>query len=191
MIENILEDAEHRMDQALVHTRMELGKVRTGRANPELLDSIHVSYYGTMTSLNQVGNISLPNPQTMSILPYEKALIPDIEKAILESNIGLTPSNNGIAVIVPMPQLSEERRKELIRYVHDLVEEGRISVRNVRRDANHQLKDIQTGKHISEDEIRRAENDIQTMTDRHINELKTVQEQKEKELIRFYVVVLI
>ena len=184
MIKNILEDAQHRMDQTLVHTRMELGKVRTGRANPELLDGIHVSYYGTMTPLNQVANISVSNPQIMSILPYEKALIPDIEKAILESNIGLTPSNNGIAVIVPMPQLSEERRKELIRYVHDLVEEGRVSVRNVRRDANHQLKDIQTGEHISEDEIRRAENDIQTMTDRHINELKTVQEQKEKEIMK-------
>tara|TARA_B100001971_G_scaffold115051_1_gene105898 strand:+ start:1558 stop:2115 length:558 start_codon:yes stop_codon:yes gene_type:complete len=184
MIENILKDAEHRMDQTLVHTRMELGKVRTGRANPELLDSIQVSYYGTMTPLNQVANISLPNPQTMSILPYEKALIPDIEKAILESNIGLTPSNNGNAVIVPIPQLSEERRKELIRYVHDLVEEGRVSVRNVRKDANHQLKALQTGEHISEDEIRRAENDIQTMTDRHINELKTIQEQKEKEIMK-------
>jgi ribosome recycling factor len=96
----------------------------------------------------------------------------------------LTPSNNGNAVIVPIPQLSEERRKELIRYVHDLVEEGRVSVRNVRMDANHQLKDLQTGEHISEDEIRRAENDIQTMTDRHINELKTVQEQKEKEIMK-------
>jgi ribosome recycling factor len=98
MIKNILEDAQHRMDQTLVHTRMELGKVRTGRANPELLDGIPVSYYGTMTPLNQVANISVSNPQIMSILPYEKALIPDIEKAILESNIGLTPSNNGIAV---------------------------------------------------------------------------------------------
>ena len=184
MIENILEDAEHRMDQTLVHTRMELGKVRTGRANPELLDGIHVSYYGTRTPLNQVANISVPNPQTMSILPYEKALIPDIEKAILESNIGLTPSNNGNAVIVPIPQLSEDRRKELIRYVHDLVEEGRVSVRNVRKDANHQLKVLETGENISEDEIRRAENDIQIMTDRHIDELKTVQVQKEKEIMK-------
>ena len=184
MTETILNDTEHRMDQTLVHTQMELGKVRTGRANPELLEGIQVSYYGTMTPLSQVANISIPDAQVISILPYEKTLIPDIEKAILESNIGLTPSNNGNAVIVPIPHLSEERRMELIKYIHELVEEGRVSVRNVRRDANHQLKSMQSEQKISEDEIKRAEKLIQEMTDKHIEELKNTQDKKEKEILK-------
>ena len=184
MTKTILNDTEYRMDQTLVHTQMELGKVRTGRANPELLEGIQLSYYGTMTPLSQVANISIPDAQVISILPYEKTLIPDIEKSILESNIGLTPSNNGNAVIVPIPHLSEERRMELIKYIHELVEEGRVSVRNVRRDANHQLKSMQSEQNISEDEIKRAEKLIQEMTDKHIEKLKNIQDKKEKEILK-------
>jgi len=184
MIDDILKDAHHRMDQALTHTRIELAKVRTGRANPELLNGLSIDYYGTMTPLNQLANITIPDASLISIQPYEKTLIPEIEKAILQSNLSLTPNNNGTAVLVPIPPLSEERRKELIKHVHQLVEEGRISVRNIRRDANQHLKITQTEDHISEDEIHRAEHEIQRETDDHVKTLGEMQTVKEQELIK-------
>nr|MCS5633252.1 ribosome-recycling factor [Candidatus Neomarinimicrobiota bacterium] len=130
MLQEIYKDAAHRMDQAVEHSRMELAKVRTGRANPDLLNSIQVDYYGSMMPLNQVSNISVPEPRLITIQPFEKSLISVIEKGIMKSSLGLTPSNNGNAVLVPIPALSEERRKDLIKYVHQLIEEGRIAVRN-------------------------------------------------------------
>ena len=142
MLQEIYKDAAHRMDQAVEHSRMELAKVRTGRANPDLLNSIQVDYYGSMMPLNQVSNISVPEPRLITIQPFEKSLISVIEKGIMKSSLGLTPSNNGNAVLVPIPALSEERRKDLIKYVHQLIEEGRIAVRNVRRDALHHVKDF-------------------------------------------------
>ena len=155
MLQDIYKDAAHRMDQAVEHSRMELAKVRTGRANPDLLNSIQVEYYGSMMPLNQVSNISVPEPRLITIQPFEKSLISVIEKGIMESSLGLTPSNNGNAVLVPIPALSEERRKDLIKYVHQLIEEGRIAVRNVRRDALHHVKDFGQEEHVSEDEIRK------------------------------------
>jgi ribosome recycling factor len=183
VIDLIYEDAQHRMDQAVVHARIELSKVRTGRANPELLDFVKVEYYGTPTPLKQLATISIPEARLIAIQPYEKNLIPDIERAIMESNLGLTPSNNGTQILVPIPPLSEERRRELIRYVHQLIEDGRVAVRNVRRDANHQLKSAQQEEHISEDEIRRAEQRIQELTNDHIERLNQLQEEKEKEIL--------
>ncbi len=185
MIQDILKDALHRMDQAITHTRMELAKVRTGRANPELLEGLSIDYYGTMTPLNQLSNITVPDASLISIQPYEKTLIPEIEKIIMQSNLGLSPNNNGTAVLVPIPPLSEERRKELIKLVHQLVEEGRVSIRNVRRDANHQLKSAQTDDHISEDEIHRSEQEVQRYTDDHIKLLGELQTSKEEELLAF------
>jgi ribosome recycling factor len=185
MVQDILKDAQHRMDQAVAHTRMELAKVRTGRANPDLLEGLSVDYYGTMTPLNQLSNITIPDASLITIQPYEKTLIPEIEKVIQQSNLGLTPNNNGMAVLVPIPPLSEERRRELIKHVHQLVEEGRVSVRNVRRDANHHLKATQTEDHISEDEIHRAEQDIQGYTDDHVKLLGDLQTTKEEELMEF------
>ena len=185
MLQDIYKDAAHRMDQAVEHSRMELAKVRTGRANPDLLNSIQVEYYGSMMPLNQVSNISVPEPRLITIQPFEKSLISVIEKGIMESSLGLTPSNNGNAVLVPIPALSEERRKDLIKYVHQLIEEGRIAVRNVRRDSLHHVKDFGQKEHVSEDEIRNQENEIQTLTDDHVGNLNEIQEQKEKELMDY------
>ena len=183
MLEKLNNDAIHRMDQAVEHVVMELTKVRTGRANPDLLNSIQIDYYGSMMPLNQVSTISVPEPRLITLQPFEKSLIADIEKAIMDSNLGLTPSNNGNSVLIPIPALSEERRKDLIKYVHQLIEEGRIAIRNIRRDILHHLKEYGTEEHISEDEIRRQELEIQKITDRHIDSLNVMQDNKEKELL--------
>ena len=185
MLQDIYKDASHRMDQAVEHSRMELAKVRTGRANPDLLNAIQVEYYGSMMPLNQVSTISVPEPRLITLQPFEKTLIPIIEKAIMESNLGLTPSNNGNSVLVPIPALSEERRKDLIKYIHQLIEDGRVAVRNVRRDALHHIKDFGQKEHISEDEIRLQEGEIQTLTDNHVSSLNDMQEHKENELMEF------
>lgn len=185
MLQEIYKDAIHRMDQAVEHTRMELAKVRTGRANPDLLNGIQVEYYESMMPLNQVSTISVPEPRLITLQPFEKTLIPIIEKAIMNSNLGLTPSNNGNLVLVPIPALSEERRKDLIKYVHQLIEDGRVAVRNVRRDALHHVKEFGKEEHVSEDEIHRQETEIQTLTDKHVTSLNEMQEHKEKELLEF------
>ena len=183
MLEKLNKDAIHRMDQAVEHVVMELAKVRTDRANPDLLNSIQIDYYGSMMPLNQVSTISVPEPRLITLQPFEKSLIADIEKAIMDSNLGLTPSNNGNSVLIPIPALSEERRKDLIKYVHQLIEEGRIAIRNIRRDILHHLKEYGKEEHISEDEIRRQELEIQKITDRHIDSLNVMQDNKEKELL--------
>ena len=183
MLEKLNKDAIHRMDQAVEHVVMELTKVRTGRANPDLLNSIQIDYYGSMMPLNQVSTISVPEPRLITLQPFEKSLIADIEKAIMDSNLGLTPSNNGNSVLIPIPALSEERRKDLIKYVHQLIEEGRIAIRNIRRDILHHLKEYGKEEHISEDEIRRQELEIQKITDGHIDSLNVMQDNKEKELL--------
>ena len=183
MFEEIKKDAMHRMDQAVKHARTELTKVRTGRANPDILNSIQIEYYGSMMPLNQVSTISVPEPRLITLQPFEKSLIPEIEKAIMDSKLGLTPSNNGASVLIPIPQLSEERRKDLIKYVHQLVEEGRVAVRNVRRDILHNIKESGKEDHVSEDEIHRQEVETQTLTDSHISSLNELQDFKEKELL--------
>ena len=183
MIDEIIEDAAHRMDQAIVHTQRELNKVRTGRANPEMFNSLFVDYYGNKTPLNQVATVSVPEPRLITLQPYEKILIPIIEKAIMNANLGFTPGNNGTAVLVPIPPLSEERRKELNRFVHQLIEEGRVAVRNVRRDAIHHLHDYGKEEHISEDEIKRRDDEVQKLTDEQISGLNNLQDEKEKEIM--------
>ena len=183
MIDEIIEDTAHRMDQAIVHTQGELNKVRTGRANPEMFNSLFVDYYGNKTPLNQVATVSVPEPRLITLQPYEKILIPIIEKAIMNANLGFTPGNNGTAVLVPIPPLSEERRKELNRFVHQLIEEGRVAVRNVRRDAIHHLHDYGKEEHISEDEIKRRDDEVQKLTDEQISGLNNLQDEKEKEIM--------
>ena len=185
MIQDILKDALHRMDQAITHTRMEFTKVRTGRANPQLLEGLSLDYYGTMTPLNQLSNITVPDASLISVQPYDKTLISEIEKIIMQSNLDLSPNNNGTTILVPIPPLSEERRKDLIKHVQQLVEEGRIAVRNIRKDANHHLKTLQTEDHLSEDEIHRAEQEVQRYTDDHVRLLGDLQVTKEKELMEF------
>lgn len=183
MIDDILKDVTHRMNQAVVHCQGELNKVRTGRANPEMFNSLTVDYYGSMTPLNQVSTISVPEPRLVTLTPYEKTLIPAIEKTIMDANMGFTPGNNGTSVLIPIPQLSEERRVELNKFVHHLVEEGRIAVRNVRRDGLHHLHDFGKEDHISEDIIHDNEGEIQKITDDHINKLNVLQDEKEKEIL--------
>ena len=182
MFKEIQIDAKHRMDQAITHTDGELSKVRTGRANPDILSSIKVDYYGVETPLSQVSNISVPQARLIVIQPYEKSLIQLIEKAIMQNNLGLTPNNNGTVINVPIPQLSEERREELIKYVHELIEDGRIAIRNVRRDAIQQIKQKADSDSISEDLMHDAETEIQELTNEHIEKLNKHQEDKEKEL---------
>ena len=183
MIEDILKDVKHRMEQAVNHTNGELNKVRTGRANPEMFNSLSVDYYGSMTPINQVSTISVPEPRLITLTPYEKTLIPNIEKAIMDANMGFTPGNNGTAVLVPVPPLSEERRQELNKFVHQLVEEGKIAIRNVRRDGIHHLHDLEKDGHISEDLIKDNEAEVQKITDDHIGKLDTLQDEKEKEIL--------
>ena len=185
MFEEIKKDTNQKMNQAVEHAKSELLKVRTGRANPDLLTSIQVDYYGTPTHLNQVSTITIPEPRMIALQPFEKTLIPIIEKAILDSNLGLTPNNNGNTVLVPIPSLTEERRQDLIKYVHQLIEDGRIVVRNVRRDSIQSIKEFSKEEHISEDESRRQETEIQTLTDNHISILNDLQQQKESELKEF------
>ena len=183
MIEDILKDVKHRMEQAVNHTNGELNKVRTGRANPEMFNSLSVDYYGSMTPINQLSTISVPEPRLITLTPYEKTLIPNIEKAIMDANMGFTPGNNGTAVLVPVPPLSEERRQELNKFVHQLVEEGKIAIRNVRRDGIHHLHELEKDGHISEDLIKDNESEVQKITDDYIGKLNTLQSEKEKEIL--------
>ena len=183
MIKDILKEVEHRMNQAVSHTKVELSKVRTGRANPEIFNSLTVDYYGSNTPLNQVATISIPEPRLLTFTPYEKMLIPVIEKAIMDSNMGFTPSNNGTAVLVPIPPLSEERRKELNKYTNQLVEEGKIALRNIRRDGISSLQNLKKDGHISDDLIKDNEQEIQNLTDQQVDLLNEILAIKEKEIM--------
>ena len=185
MFEDIKKETTKKMAQAIDHAKTELVKVRTGRANPDLLNSIQVDYYGTLTPLNQVSTITIPEPRMIALQPFEKTLIPIIEKAIMDSNLGLTPNNNGNTVLVPIPSLTEERRNDLVKYIHKLIEDSRIVVRNIRRDSIHNIKEFGKEENISEDEIRRQESEVQTLTDEHIEILNKIQETKEEELKEF------
>ena len=184
MLDNIHQDANTRMDSAVSHTQNELNKIRTGRANPDIFDSIVVDYYGTPTPLNQVSTVSVPEPKLITMQPYERSLIPLIEKAIIDANLGYTPGNNGNAVLIPIPALSEERRKELIKFIHKIIEDGKIAVRNIRRDAIHKIHDYGKEENISEDEVKGRETELQTITDSHIKELEAQKENKEKDLMK-------
>ena len=185
MFEDIKKETTQKMAQAIEHAKTELVKVRTGRANPDLLNSIQVDYYGTLTPLNQVSTITIPAPRMIALQPFEKTLIPIIEKAIMDSNLGLTPNNNGNTVLVPIPSLTEERRNDLVKYIHKLIEDSRIVVRNIRRDSIHNIKEYSKDEHISEDETRRQESEIQKLTDDHISTLNQLQDAKERELKEF------
>ena len=183
MIKDILKEVEHRMNQAVSHTKVELSKVRTGRANPEIFNSLTIDYYGSNTPINQVATISTPEPRLLIFTPYEKMLIPVIEKAIMDSNMGFTPSNNGTAVMVPIPPLSEERRKELNKYTNQLVEEGKIALRNIRRDGISSLQNLKKDGHISDDLIKDNETEIQNITDQNVELLNEILAIKEKEIM--------
>ncbi|HAZ7571888.1 ribosome recycling factor [Legionella sp. PATHC032] len=183
MINEIKQDSEKRMKKTIEALHTDMSKIRTGRANASLLDHVMVDYYGSPTPLSQVANITTSDPRTILVTPWEKSMVAAIEKAILNSDLGLNPATAGTAIRVPMPPLTEERRKELIKVVRHEGEQGRVSIRNIRRDANNQLKELVKEKAISEDDERRAAEAIQKLTDRYISEVDAVLAEKEKDLM--------
>ena len=183
MIAELKKNTETKMKKSLEALKNDLSKVRTGRAHTGLLDHITVDYYGTQTPLAGVANVTLIDARTIGISPWEKKLIPVIEKAIRESSLGLNPAAMGDLIRVPMPTLTEERRKELVKVVRGEAEAARVAVRNLRRDANHSLKEALKDKEIPEDDERRAQEDVQKLTDRYVAEIDKILQQKEAELL--------
>ncbi|MEB4591869.1 ribosome recycling factor [Candidatus Thiothrix sp. Deng01] len=183
MIEEIKQDADQRMQKSIEALKHDLAKVRTGRAHPSLLDQVTVDYYGTETPIGQVANVGVEDARTLKVTPWEKPMLNKIEKAILTSNLGLNPTNDGNILRVPLPALTEERRRDFVKVVKGEAESARVAIRNIRRDANSDFKSLLKDKEISEDEARRAEEDIQKLTDRYIKEVEGVLEKKEKELM--------
>jgi ribosome recycling factor len=183
VIEDVVADAQRRMDKTIESTRSEFGSVRTGRASAGLLDRIQVSYYGTKTPLNQLAQISVPEPRLLSIQPYDKGAIKEIERAILESDLGLTPANDGQVIRLPVPQLTEQRRKDLVKVVGKLAEEGRIALRNVRRDAITRLKELEKDGDVGSDDLHRAEDRMQKLTDEHVKLVDDLYKHKETEIL--------
>jgi len=184
VIPELLQDARERMGKSIEATRHELATVRTGRASPHLLDRVQVDYYGATTPLKQLANVAASEARLLTITPYDKSAIKQIEKAILESDLGLTPSNDGNLVRLVIPELTEERRKELVKVVHGLAEEGRVAVRNIRRDCMHDLRELRKEGEVGEDSERRAEAELQKLTDGRIAEIEELLKGKEEEILR-------
>ena len=183
LIDELLSDAGERMVKSLESAQHEFSTVRTGRASPSLLDRVTVDYYGAMTPLNQLATISAPEARLITIQPYDKSSIKAIEKAINESDIGLNPSNDGNLVRLVVPELTEERRRELVKVVRNLAEEGRVAIRNVRRDTMHQLRELKSEGEASSDDEHRAEVELQKLTDGRIGDLDNVLKAKEEEIL--------
>ncbi|MBP2654920.1 MAG: frr [Firmicutes bacterium] len=174
---------EDKMKKALEMLRKEYSSLRAGRATPALLDKVMVEYYGTPTSVNQVANISVPEPRLIVIQPWEKSMLSPIEKAIQKSELGLTPNSDGSVIRLNIPQLTQDRRNELVKVIHKKAEEGRVAIRNLRRDANDAIKKLEKDKVISEDEVKKAQDDTQKLTDKYIKEIDKVMAVKEKEIM--------
>lgn len=185
MIDDIVEDAEKRMKKSVESLDQSLRRVRTGRANPSLLDGIKVNYYGVETPLNQLANISVEEGRTLVVSPFDKSSVPDIEKAIMASDLGLNPSTAGTVIRLPLPPLTEDSRKDLVKVVRQEAEQARVAIRNIRRDANQDLKDLLKEKEISEDDERDGEERIQKVTDKTVNEVDQMLKEKEEDLMSF------
>ena len=183
MINTIKQDVEERMTKTISVLRSDLASIRTGVASPALLDKITVDYYGAPTPINQMANISVPEPRMLAIQPWDKSAMPQIEKAILKSDIGITPTSDGTVIRLVMPQLTQENRKDLVKRIKKKGEDAKVSVRNIRRDGNDDLKGLETSKDITEDESKGAQDDIQKMTDKFIAEIDKVIDNKEKEIM--------
>jgi ribosome recycling factor len=183
LIDELLADAGERMQKSVDATRNEFSTVRTGRASPHLLDRIEVDYYGAVTPLRQLANISASEARLLTVTPYDKSSIKAIEKSIMESDIGLTPSNDGSVIRLTIPELTEERRKELVKVVHGIAENGRVAVRNVRRDIMHDLRDLKKEGEVGEDEEKRAETELQKLTDQRVSEIDNFLAGKEEEIL--------
>lgn len=184
MIEDIKKDAVERMQKCVLALRNELKKMRTGRAHPSLIEHLKVDYYGTDTPISQVARINVEDARTLVVTPFDKSMVQPVEKAIMKSDLGLNPNTAGTVIRVPMPPLTEERRRDLIKVMHREGEGARVAVRNVRRDVMNDLKDLLKEKLVSQDEDRRAQDDIQKLTDKHVAEIDQVLVEKEKELMQ-------
>jgi len=183
MIKEIIKNCDSRMLKAVEHLRSEIVRVRTGKATTALLDGIKVDYYGTLTPINQVGNLSTPDIHTITIQVWDKGAVPAIEKAILNANLGFNPMTDGQLVRIPIPKLNEERRKEYVKLCKKYAEDGKVSVRNIRRDVIEELKRAEKAEHVSEDDRKHAEAEVQKLTDRHIKDIDVLVQQKEKEIM--------
>lgn len=183
MLASIKKDANERMKKSLDALRAELAKIRTGRAHPSLLEHIHVDYYGSEVPLSQAASVSIEDPRTLTVNPWDKSMVGKIEKAILTSDLGLNPATAGTVIRVPLPALTEERRAELSKVVHHEGEQTKIAIRNIRRDCNHHIKELLKSKDITEDDQRRAETEIQQLTDKSVERVDEMVAEKEKELM--------
>ena len=181
-VDEFIQDAQKRMDASVEHTRTEFNTVRTGRASAALLDRVQIDYYGQLTPLKQLATINVPEPRMLTIQPFDPTSIKSIEKAIQESDLGLTPSNDGKLIRLPMPQPTEERRKELVKIVRQIAEDGKVAIRNVRRDADKHLKELKTKGEVGEDDERRAEERVQKLTDDHTTKIDDLLKRKETEI---------
>jgi ribosome recycling factor len=178
-----LQKAKQRMEGALEGMRREFAGVRTGKASPALLDSVRVEAYGSRVPLNQVGTVSAPEPRMLTVQPWDRSLIKEIDRALRESDLGLNPTNDGQLIRIPIPPLTEERRKEFVRMLHKLAEEGRVAVRHVRKEANDEVKHRQKGEGLSEDDIRREQGEVQKLTDQYIAKIEELLKHKEAEVM--------
>jgi ribosome recycling factor len=183
LIDELLADARERMSKSVESTRHEFGSVRTGRATPALLDRISVDYYGALTPLKQLATISAPEPRMLTVQPYDKSSIKAIERAIMESDIGLTPGNDGNMIRLIVPELSEERRRQLVKVVRNIAEEGRVAIRNIRRDVMHDLRELKEAGDAGSDDEHRAEVELQKVTDARVAELDDVLKHKEDDIL--------
>ena len=183
MIKDVMTDITSRMTKSIDSFKTVLSKLRTGRAHPSLLEHISVEYYGTPTALNKIANISVEDSRTLTVVPFEKTMVAAIEKAIMTADLGLNPATSGTVIRVPLPALTEERRRDLVKLVRDEAERARVSVRGIRRDANTDIKDLVKSKLISEDDERRAETDIQKATDDTIKKIDAICAEKEKDIM--------
>lgn len=183
MIDEIRQEAEKRMQKSIDALKTEMARIRTGRAHPSLLEHITIDYYGSETPLSQAANVTVGDARTLMVTPWEKTMVPVIEKAIMTSGLGLNPATAGLVIRVPMPALTEERRKEMIRLVRGVSENSRVAIRNIRRDANGQLKDLLKDKEISEDDERRQQDLIQKLTDKFVSAVEGVLGEKEADLM--------
>lgn len=183
MIKEVSGEAEDKMKKALEVLRKDYGSMRAGRATPALLERVMVDYYGVPTPINQMANITVPEPRMLLIQPWDKSVMASIEKAVLKSDLGLTPNNDGIVIRLAIPQLTQERRNELVKSAKKKAEDARVAVRNIRRDANDHLKALKKEKQISEDDDKRAQEDIQKLTDKYVKEIDHILENKEQEIL--------
>ncbi len=183
MVDSVLNEARAAMEKAIKALKKEMTKIRTGRASTSLLDDVKVEYYGVPTLLSQVATLSTPEARLITVQPWEKNLIPDIEKAIFKADLGLTPSSDGQLIRLPVPALTEERRREMVKIIKRMAEDAKISVRNARRDANENLKMLEKEKEITEDELKRNEKDVQQLTDEFVRTIDTVVRNKEQEVM--------